>query len=99
PHISTLPNRAALRGLPHHRLPFLAAEGLVELGHVLHRPVHAERPLRVRVGLDAADLFLRRHVLAPHLRETEEETLLGREAVEGLARFALERLLVRAIRE
>ena len=36
------------------------------------------------------------HVLAPHVGEAEEEALLGREAVDVLARLARQGLLERA---
>src|SRR3954454_10598494 len=93
------PDRTPLRGFADHLVAVGAVVGLPELGHVLHGAVHAERALRVRVGERAAGRFLRRHVLAPHLREAEEEALLGGESVDGLALLALQRLLVRAQRD
>src|ERR1043166_2964485 len=93
------PDRAALRFLVDHLVALLAAERLLERRHVLHGAVHAERALRMRVGEGAAGLLFGRHVLGPHLREAEEETLLGREAVDRLALLALERLLVSGQRQ
>src|SRR5690349_1511279 len=95
----TSPDSAALPLLAHHLRAVRAAERLLERRHVRDRAVHAERPLRVRVGQRAARRFLGRHVLAPHLRETEEETLLGGEAVDRFARLALQRVLVRGQRD
>src|SRR6202171_1873608 len=91
---ANLPDRAMLRRLAHHLRGVRAMERLLELRHVLHRPVHAERPLCMRVGQSATGLLLGRHVLAPHLGKAEEEALLGREAVDGFPLLAGQRLLV-----
>src|SRR5438552_16357999 len=71
-------------------------EGALKRGHGLHCAVHAEGSLRVGIGERCARLRLKRAVLTPYLRESEEEALLRSEAVDGLPRLPLERFLVRA---
>src|ERR1700730_16131870 len=77
------------RGLPHpagvlplHRVPRLAAEGLLELGHVREAAVHAVAPGRVGVDVRPHSRALLGLVLAPDLAPAEEEALLGGETVD-----------------
>jgi hypothetical protein len=94
-----LPDRAPLAGLADHLRPLGAAKCLLKLRHVLHGPVHPERTLGVRIGQRIARLRLQRLVLGPHLCETEEETLLRREAIDDFALLSLQRFLVRPQRQ
>src|SRR5215204_1062331 len=95
PSIVHLPNLAALVGGAHHRVADLTLERLGEGGHVRERAVDAEATQRVRVGGDALARGLGADVLRPDLRPPEEESLLGREARDGLRpRLAFQRLPV-----
>src|SRR5438552_15384121 len=91
---STSPRPAGV--LPHHRLPRLAGEGLLELLHVGDGADDTELTRRVRIGLGELPGLGLGDVLAPHVGEAEEEALLRREALDGRALLALERLLQRA---
>src|SRR4051794_8368179 len=71
--------------LTHHGRSRFAAEGLLELRHVLHHTVHAELVRRVRIERDHLFRELGAAVIAPDLPEAEEVALLGREAVDGFA--------------
>src|SRR5450759_3605454 len=86
------PNPAGV--LAHHRLSRLTRKCLLELRRVLQRAVHAVAAGRVRVRHGAGADFLGRRVFAPDLGESQEEALLGGEAIQ-LLRLALERVLKR----
>src|SRR4051812_40553722 len=83
--LPSLPDVAGV--LRHHRLSRLAAEGFLELRHILHNPVHAELAGRVRIGVDLKAQIFRPLLFTPHASEAEEEALLGREAVDALTFF------------
>src|SRR5437762_10000856 len=72
---------SALRGAD-HGLAGLAAERLLELGHVRDDAVDAELAGGVRVDGDQHAIHFGAAGLAPDLAPAEEETLAGGEAVD-----------------
>src|SRR3954463_15428093 len=78
--IVDLPDPAGGRG--DHRVPGLAGEGALELGHVRDDAVGPVTARRMRVGQGTHPRRLIGDVLAPGLRPAEEEPLLGREAID-----------------
>src|SRR5712692_11363303 len=75
---------AVLRSAP-HRIAFLDAEGVVERLEVHQGADGAEDPGRVGIDRELLAKRVLADVGAPHLREREEEALLGREPVDELA--------------
>jgi hypothetical protein len=75
----TLPDTAGVGR--HHGLAGFAAEGLAELGHVLHDSVDSELPGRMGIGLHLQAELFRAGAAAPALPVTQEELLQGRVAV------------------
>src|SRR4051794_1261882 len=78
-----LPNPASV--LRNHRLPGLAAPGLLKLRHILHHAVHAILSRRMRIRQDPHPRHLRTPLLTPHSPESQEEPLLRRVAVDRLS--------------
>src|SRR6266852_5335118 len=83
-YIFPLPDPAGV--LPHHGLACLAAESLLELGHVLHYAGHTVFSRRVRIDADQHARKLGAALFAPGAAESEEEALLRRVSVDGLGR-------------
>src|SRR5712664_1131357 len=91
-----LPDLACL--LAHHRLALFAAEGLCKLRHIRKRSVAAEPGQRVRVGVGHQPRVFDPLIGAPDLCPTEEEALLGSEAVSvRRPRLARNGLLIRGV--
>src|ERR1035438_128534 len=78
-----LPNVAGV--LRHHGLARLASPGLLELRHVLHHAIHAVLARRMRIGEYPGACNLFALFLAPYAAKPQEESLLGRVAVDFLA--------------
>src|SRR5262249_24617762 len=94
-----LPDVHALGRGPAHRRAFRNAEGFRELVEVRERAVDAPQAGRVRIDVHAPALVGIGARLAPEPRPTEEETLLGREAVDLFRGFVRARLLQRSERD
>src|SRR6266481_561319 len=91
-----LPDLASL--LSHHRLALFATERLGKLRHIRKRSVAAEPGQRVRVGVGHQPRVFDPLIGAPDLRPTEEEALLGSEAVSvRRPRLARNGLLIRGV--
>src|SRR6266481_3582044 len=91
-----LPDLASL--LAHHRLALFATERLGKLRHIRKRSVAAEPGQRVRVGVGHQPSVFDPLIGAPDLRPTEEEALLGSEAVSvRWPRFARQGFFKRSI--
>jgi len=73
------PDVASVGG--HHGLAGLTAEGLAELGHVLHYAVDAELPGRVGIGLHLQAELFGSVAAAPVLAMSKEELLLRSVAI------------------
>src|SRR3981189_74797 len=72
-----LPDLAGWR--VNHRLPGLATEGVLEIGHVGHYSVDASEAGRMRIGDGAYAQVLRPLVLAGPLCHADEEALIRSE--------------------
>src|SRR4029078_10853994 len=81
-----------------HRIAILAAPRLLELGHVAQRAVDSPLGRRMWVRADQISQELRPIELAPDLRPTEEESLLGGEAVDHRLRMGGESAFHRRVR-
>src|SRR5579862_5095959 len=77
-----LPDRATLRGRPHHRRSVLAAECLLEFERIGERPDHTILRDRVRIVLHQFPLKLQALFGTPKLPPRDEELLLGAEAID-----------------
>src|SRR5712692_2794689 len=95
--IQRSPDLRAVLGLAPHRIALLDAEGVVERLEVHQRPDGTEDPGRVGIDRELLAKRVLADVGAPHLREREEEALLGREPVDELALLAGERALERFV--
>src|SRR5215471_6919890 len=83
--------------LAHHWLTGFATEGFLELRHVDDQAVDPVLAGRMRVGDGADAKIFRTLILARPLRVTDEEALVGREAVAIGEMLALGRLLPRHV--
>src|SRR6516165_8159322 len=80
-----------------HRVPFFAPEGFRECIQVRKRAVAAEARQRVRVGVGLQAGRFCALIRAPHLRPTQEEALLWREAVDLRRTLAGDGFFVRRV--
>src|ERR1051325_806706 len=78
----TLPNPRNRLRVPHHRITWLAPEGLRERRHVRQWPVRAPLLRRVGVDHDARPEPLVSIMCPPALCVADEEALLGRESLD-----------------
>jgi hypothetical protein len=60
----------------HHRLAYVASEGLSEGRKVLHRSIGAELARRMRIGTDPHPLRRVLDIAAPYLGKRDEEALV-----------------------
>src|SRR5664279_4530600 len=97
PFTMCLPDAAHLVVRFDHGLAGLAAERLTELRHVHHHAVDAVLPRRMWIGYGIDPLVFRPLVLTSPLRESDKETLVGRQPVHALKRSSLGCVLPRDI--
>src|SRR5271157_3059017 len=79
---TVLPELAALRGRPDHGVAFVAVERLGEFGHVLECFEDAVFGQWMRIGLQPQTILVGPRVGRPDARKGDEETLVGRQAVD-----------------
>jgi hypothetical protein len=61
--------------LAHHRLTFMAAEGVRELGHIGNNVIYPEAIQRMGIAHDQSPHHLGTHVAAPHAGVAEKKSL------------------------
>src|SRR5208282_2043400 len=80
--VSSLPNPASVLG--NHGLSGLASKRLLEAGRILHRPIHAPAPWRMRIDQYPPPRFRIGHVLAPDLPVCKKVPLRRSVSIDGL---------------